>query len=44
MWNLRNKTDKGKRDKQARLLNTENKLIVAREEFDGRMGETGDRD
>ena len=44
IWNLRNKTNeqtKEQRDKQRnRLLNTENKLVLDREEVDGEMSET----
>ena len=45
MWNLRNKTKEKKRHKQKnRLLTIENKLMVARGDVVGGMGEIGEGD
>ena len=47
MWNLRNKTNEQRKERnreinkqtKTRLLNTDNKLLVARGEMDGCVGE-----
>ena len=48
MWDLRNKTNKYRKkrqtNKKARLLNAENKLVVARGEVGERMGEIDKED
>ena len=47
MWSLRNETKEQKKketNKKTTLLNTKNKLVVARGMVDGRMGKTEKRD
>lgn len=46
MWNLRNKTNKGKKRETSQETNStiENKLVVARKEVGDGMGEISDGD
>ena len=41
MWNLKNKTNEQTKQKRNRLIDTENKLVVARGEEGGEMNEIG---
>ena len=44
MWNLKNETDEQTKQNRNRLIDTEEKLVVARGEGSGRMGEIGEGD
>ena len=39
MWNMKNETSEQIQQKRNRLMDTENKLVVAKGEGDGRMSE-----
>ena len=44
MWNLKNKPNEQTKQYRNRSIDTENKLIVARREVGGGLGETGEED